>query len=223
MHRTARRQVCAVGHALAAGLLAVGVGLGIWGCGDRAGEADPPAIGARAGGEADLAAADGPLRDESDPVEAAALRTSLTDAQIGSVVIALHAGEIQLAELALRRSDVKKVRRFAQRIVDEHRALERATRAELQALDLQPESDPLAAELVKLAQDMALRLETVPADEFDRAYLKGQIALLRRAHGLLDRRLIGEADDPDLARTLDETRERLEEHVGHAQQVRGRI
>jgi len=76
--------------------------------------------------------------------------------------------EIEMARLALRRSDADEARMFAQNMIDEHGKLER----QLDGLARAPAGAPRTNDIDRLAM---LRLGALPAADFDQQYLMQQV------------------------------------------------
>lgn len=111
----------------------------------------------------------------------------LTDEEIAQVVITLNRGEIEQSQLALQQNLSPDVRTFAERMVQEHTAVEQQLQAALLALGLTPRESPVSRQLQAGANQVLEILRASGTDQdFERAYMDAQVALHANVLFLLD-------------------------------------
>lgn len=146
----------------------------------------------------------------------------LSSAQIADVASALNVGEIQQAQTALPRLKHADVRAFAQMMINEHGAAEKKLTALLEQKQLAKTDSALSAHLQQTGQLMAQRLRDarMPPDDDDALYLDVQIFMHRSALEVIDRQLLPQAKDADLAAELTEMRGSVATHLARATTLR---
>ena len=111
----------------------------------------------------------------------------LSDDEIAQVIITINQGEIDQSQLALQQNLRPDVRTFAERMVQEHTAVDQQLRAALQALGITPRESALSRQLQAGSNQV---LEVLRASgtgqDFERAYLDAQVALHANVLFLLD-------------------------------------
>ena len=195
--------------------------------------------------EEDLSAASGsdaaaPGADGAAPWPAAA---TLSDAEISSITQAINSGEIELGELAVEKAENPDVRRFAQRMVADHRALAQENVAistqpggpaegpqdaggaagELTPAPGQAGASELMGILTSETEATKDRLRSLSGGEFDRAYIDSQVRMHAQALALVERHLLPGADDSRLESSLEKAQSSVESHLQEAESLRDQL
>lgn len=145
----------------------------------------------------------------------------LSEAQIAGVVSTLHRGEILVSETALQRTDAASVRRYAQRMIDEHQASEKRLDASLPAIGLERGESELGQRVETTGEQMNENLKNLAAGQDpDPSYIEIQIAMHRQALMVLDEQLIPRAERPEIRSFLQETRGSVQAHLIDALRIR---
>jgi len=155
---------------------------------------------------------------EHTPVSDAQLAT-LDDAHIASLIEEVNDGAARLGNVGDRRVTDHEVKRFAHEIAAKHLAAQTMLRARLSELGIEPASGPVS-EQVRV--DVGGDLDALPSSsgqDFDRAYVDGQLRNLTRAAELLDR-VIGHVKGPELTAAVAVVRSRLDADIRGAQTLR---
>lgn len=142
----------------------------------------------------------------------------LSDPAIGSVVILIHEGEIEQAELAKKKSQDPQVIQFADLMITEHRqGLEQHT-ALSRHLGLRAEESTLSKQLKR---DMAASTSALKkADQnFDRAYIDGAVEAHAKVLNAIDSELLPSATNLELKSELERLKTVVEKHLAHGRSV----
>jgi putative membrane protein len=110
----------------------------------------------------------------------------LSDAQSAAVLGSLNAGEIKVAQAVILKLSSPDVRAFAQRMVDEHTALNEQTGRTLAPLNITPQVTSLTKALDSNAQQVVAELTGMTGAALDAAYMKSQVDMHEQALGMLD-------------------------------------
>jgi predicted outer membrane protein len=124
---------------------------------------------------------------------------ALSDPQILAIVLAVDAGAIAQAKLALARSSDTGVRGFADREIAEHGQEAALATQLLQQMQVPPQSSPLLEQLTVAGQQAFTQLAAIPDPAaFDLAYAQAQAQQHGAVLVLVNLQLIPQAQDPSL-------------------------
>jgi putative membrane protein len=151
----------------------------------------------------------------------------LSDAEL-QVLAHLHRSdmlEVKTGKLAMEKSDDTGVKSFGKMLVDEHGADARMILSLVgkhgQTLpDGKPVSEADAADL-QLAQQTMAKLAELRGKEFDREFLRAQVAMHDKTLAKLDQDIATIKDNADLVSMLRNTRPVIVKHRDHAQTLLG--
>lgn len=185
---------------------------------DRVGQAERAADGA--GSSLDRAA-DRAGQAASDAVDSSARVAGARDqADAGSKdqkcamkIADVNNFEIQAGQLAQRRAQSDEIKQFAKMMVDDH------TQAQQQLQQIaQQKGWQFSQQLMPVHRAMLEELNKLDGQEFDRAYLYGQVAgHTKVALGLRDGKT--ELQDPELRQYAATILPKVQQHLKHAQQL----
>ncbi len=136
----------------------------------------------------------------------------MNDAAILGVLQTLNDGEIAQAQLALQTSQNPDVLETAQLILDAHRASNADIARTAKSLGIQPRQTPLSDTLRQQAMKMRDELARLSGEEFDQAYLQGQVELHEIALDTVEEQLLPYAQDPLVIGLLRASTPELERH-----------
>ncbi len=151
----------------------------------------------------------------------AADSTLTTDGQIAKVLLTVNEGEMDAAEIALKKAKNKEVREFAKMMVKHHRENKKQTRALTKLTDR--DTSALSKSLKQEAKDANKNLKKESRDSFDTAYLQLQFYAHQKALNLLDANLIPNAKTEAMRSHLVKTRETVSNHLTEAQNLKTKI
>lgn len=146
-----------------------------------------------------------------------------TDPQIAH--IAYTAGEIDIkaAELALKTSQDKQVRAFAEEMVRDHKAVNDKALALVNKLNVKPEDNDTSRSLVQQAERERAKLMSLKGAEFDKAYMDNEVAYHKTVNGALSNTLIPSAQNAELKSLLQSGLKIFQGHQQHAEQIAGNM
>lgn len=100
----------------------------------------------------------------------------LSDAQIAAVVVGANTIDINNGKLALKKSHDPEVRQFAQDMVRDHSAINKAAKQLVTKLGVTPEPSNLSPTLGAEAKQTMAKLSNLHGKAFDRAYINNEVA-----------------------------------------------
>jgi len=157
---------------------------------------------------------------QNDGAASEATRSApLTDAQIVALTDAANTAEVDAAKIAVAQAKNARVRKFAQTMIDHHGKAKRDQEKLIVKLSIQPEESTKARDLRTSATDTERTLKAAPNDMFDKVYIDIQVADHQMVLDTLDRELIPNVQNPELKKSLQEQRTRVEQHLSQALEI----
>jgi putative membrane protein len=143
----------------------------------------------------------------------------LNDAQIAH--IAYTAGEIDIkaakqAEAKASHADVKK---FAEEMERDHKAVNEQALALLKKLNVAPQDNPVSQSLSKAAAAKQAELAKLSGNAYDRAYMENEVAYHKTVNAALKDTLIPSAQNVELKALLQTGLALFQSHQAHAEQI----
>jgi putative membrane protein len=183
-------------------------------------QADPPVATAPApaGSAAAAPTATGPGSGSTAPAAA-----GLSDPQIAAIVVAANQVDIDAGQLALKKSKNEEVKKFAQRMVTDHTAVNQAAVDLVTKLAVTPEETDASRGLTSGGADTRKTLEALDGEAFDRAYVDNEVAYHKAVIGVLDSQLIPSATNAELRSTLVGVKPAFDAHLDHAEQMQAAL
>ena len=155
--------------------------------------------------------------------QAAKTEKPLTDAEVLGVTDAANRGELQLADLGLKKGTAPEVKQFAHLMKTSHeKALEEDKKLEHKAKLSAAESDEastLKSEVDKTVKD----LQDKHGRDFDRAYLESMIKAHKDVLDIIEKRLTPSAHNPDVKTMLTAMRSTIADHLARAEESRTKL
>jgi putative membrane protein len=143
-----------------------------------------------------------------------------TDPQIAHIVYTADQIDIAAADQALKKSDNKEVRAFAETMKRDHGAVNEKALALVKKIGVKPEDNPTSQSLSKGAKAKEAELGALKGADFDRAYIANEVAF----HGTVDKALkdtlIPSAKNPELKALLETGLSLFTEHLKHAEHLK---
>ena len=151
---------------------------------------------------------------------AMAQNSALTDPEIASIAVVANQIDIDFAEIALDRSSDEEVLGLARTMASDHqmvidRAVELVTR-----LGVTPQDNAVSQSLEKDANSTREKLQGLPQEEFDKAYVDNEVAYHEKVIAAVEEQLIPQATNEELKALLEEVLPVLKGHLEHAQMIR---
>lgn len=139
-----------------------------------------------------------------------------TDAQIVGIVLAANQIDIDYGKLALKRSRNRAVREFAELMVRDHSAVQKAVMDLASKLGIRSEDSPAAMALKKGASEMTAKLMAAKGMEFDRLYLENEVGYHKAVTDTVQSVLIPGANHRELKSALEGAQPLFLTHLDHA-------
>jgi len=152
-------------------------------------------------------------------IPALAADASITDANIGAIVLAANQIDIDYGNIALKKSKNKTVRDFAQRMTADHAAVQKSVVDLAAKLNLKPEDNATSESLKKNAVEMKKKLNSLNGAAFDKAYIDNEVAYHTQVTGAVESVLIPNAKNPELKSALVGAQALFLKHLEHARKI----
>jgi putative membrane protein len=150
-------------------------------------------------------------KDDMSKPDRAAMRGDLDDGQLVRVLGLVHQTEMELAQMALDKSDDEQVKQLAQHILDDHKWLDQKTVDVVEEHDLQGKNSQVSRMLLKDGQKVKEQLGGLEGQAFDRVFLSSSVQMHRDVLGLLKAQSGGDFEE-DIQQLIDQTLPSLQAH-----------
>jgi putative membrane protein len=148
---------------------------------------------------------------------------AVTDPQIAAIVVAANSVDIEAGKLAQSKTKNKKVREFADSMVRDHTAVNKAAVDLVTRLGVTPEENDTSRGLTTSGEQARARLSGLSGKAFDRAYIDNEVAYHKLVIEALDKTLIPDAQNSELKQTLISVRPSFVAHLQHAEQLQATL
>lgn len=136
------------------------------------------------------------------------------------VLGAVHAAEIEHGTMAQQKATDPRVKAYAQKVVEDHKARMRRDDKLMSGLGVSPRETQVSQQIKSASDQQTQRLNGLSGSDFDRAYIEEQINYYRTALDVFDRDLLPNAKDPQIRADIAEARSRANDHLKEAQDIR---
>jgi putative membrane protein len=148
---------------------------------------------------------------------------TLTDPQIAAIVVAANQVDIDAGNLALKKTKNPEVKKFAERMVTDHTAVNKAAVDLVTKLKVTPVESDASKGLTSGGAETRAKLEKLDGDAFDKAYVDNEVAYHTAVIGVLSSQLIPSASNAELKDALTGAKPAFEAHLEHAKQVQAAL
>jgi putative membrane protein len=162
-------------------------------------------------------AAPAPAPEPAAPAAPAA--PALSDPQIAAIVVAANQVDIDAGQLAIKKAKNPEVKKFAERMVTDHSAVNKAAVDLVTKLKVTPEESDASKGLTTGGVDARAKLEKLEGDAFDRAYVDNEVAYHEAVIGVLKSQLIPASSNAELKSALTGAQPAFEAHLEHAKKI----
>lgn len=145
--------------------------------------------------------------------------TKPNDAQIAHIAYTAGALDVTAGEQALKKSQNKEVREFAEGMVRDHKAVNDQALALVKKLNVTPQDNDTSKALTKAAAAKHVELEKLSGAAFDKAYIANEVAFHKTVNGALETVLIPSASNAELKSLLETGLKLFQGHLQHAEHV----
>ncbi len=154
---------------------------------------------------------------------AAAPAAALTDPQIAAIVVAANQVDIDAGNLALKKTKNAEVKKFAQLMVTDHTAVNKAAVDLVTKLKVTPEESDASKGLVAGGKENLDKLEKLDGADFDKAYVDHEVAYHQAVIDTIDKALVPSAQNAELKNTLVSVKPTIEAHLKHAEMLQSQL
>jgi len=144
----------------------------------------------------------------------------LSDANIAAIVVGANNIDISAGEIALKRSNNKKIKEFATRMITDHKAVLSGAVDLVTKLGVTPVNNNLVATLSEQSKNHEANLRTLSGREFDMAYIDHEIAYHQAVIGVIEDMLIPGAHNQELKNALIDVVPAFKAHLAHSKMVK---
>lgn len=161
----------------------------------------------------------------SDPTAAArsTVTAAVTDPQIAAIVVAANTVDIEAGKLAQSKTKNQKVKDFADSMVRDHSAVNKAAVDLVTRLGVTPEESDTSRSITSNGEEARARLSGLSGKEFDREYIDNEVAYHKFVLNAVDKTLIPSAQNAELKATLIKVRPSFIAHLKHAQRLQASL
>ena len=146
-----------------------------------------------------------------------------TDAQIAAIVVTANQVDIDAGKLALSKAHSQDVKDFAQRMITDHSAVNKAAAELVARLHVTPEPSPTSESLQNGGDDNLAALKKLKGDAFDKAYVDHEVAYHEAVLQAVDETLIPSAQNAELKGLLIKVRPAVAAHLEHAKHIQAEL
>ena len=147
----------------------------------------------------------------------------VTDPQIAAIVVAANTVDIEAGKLARSKTKNEKVKQFADTMVNDHTAVNKAAVELVTRLGVTPEESETSRSLTACGEAMRTRLSALSGKEFDREYIANEVAYHKLVIDAVDKTLIPNAQNAELKAALVNVRPALVAHLQHAEHLQAEL
>jgi putative membrane protein len=144
--------------------------------------------------------------------------SSLDDAQLAAVVLAINMAKIRAAQLAETKAMAAEVKKYAHDMATQHRDMNSRANAVFVRIQITPTDNAVSNQIKGDADSEVSTLQGMRGKDFDKDYLDAQIRDGNHALELIDR-MTPNAKSPELKAELQNERMRLEAHLRQAERL----
>lgn len=149
--------------------------------------------------------------------------STLSDAQIAAIVVAANQVDIDAGQLAIKKTKTPEVKKFAERMITDHTAVNKAAVELVTKLKVTPVESDVSKSLATGGSDTRAKLEKLEGDAFDRAYVDNEVAYHDAVIGVLKTQLIPSASNKELKDALVGAQPAFDAHLQHAKEIQAAL
>jgi putative membrane protein len=146
-----------------------------------------------------------------------------TDPQIAAIVVTANQVDIDAGKLAMSKAQSADVKAFAQLMITDHTAVNKAATELVQKLHVTPVSSPTSESLQKGGDENLAALKKLAGSAFDKAYVDHEVAYHEAVISALDKTLIPSAQNAELKALLVKVRPAFVAHLEHAKRLQAEL
>jgi putative membrane protein len=146
-----------------------------------------------------------------------------TDPQIAAIVVTANQVDVDAGKLAESKTQSNVVKAFADRMVADHAAVNKAASDLVQKLGVTPEDNATSRSLQQGGDANLAKLKSLDNKRFDEAYIDHEVAYHEAVLDALDKTLIPSAHNEELKGLLVKVRPAFVAHLEHAKHLQSEL
>ena len=147
----------------------------------------------------------------------------ITDAHIASIVVTANQVDVDAGALVASKTNNAAVKSFAELMVTDHNAVNRAATELVTKLKVTPQDNPTSQSLKAGGEKNLAALKGLDGPALDKAYVDHEVAYHQQVLDALDKTLIPNAQNAELKALLVKTRPAFVAHLEHAKQLQSKL
>lgn len=147
----------------------------------------------------------------------------MTDAKIAAIVSVAGKLDIAYGKIAMSKSKNAKVREFADRMVTDHSAVQKAAEQLLKKLGVTPVENDTSRGLAENGEKVKAKLKSLKGAEFDKFYIDNEVAYHELVVNAVENVLIKNAKNAELKATLESVLPLFTRHLEHARAIQNEM
>jgi len=144
---------------------------------------------------------------------------TLTDANIAAIVVGANNIDISAGNIALQRSSNEAVKKFANRMIVDHKSVLASAVELVTKLGVTPVNNDLVFTLTEQSKNHEAKLKTLSGSVFDKAYIDHEVAYHQAVIGVIENQLIPSASNAELKALLVSVLPAFKAHLQHCQMI----
>ncbi len=147
----------------------------------------------------------------------------LSDAEVASVAVTANQIDIDYAEVAKLKSKNADILKFAETMINDHKAVIAQSVALVTKLNVTPQDNAVSQKLQAGAKKTMKMLRSKSGHAFNKAYIDNEIAYHKEVISAVENLLIPESDNVELKSLLENVVPALKTHLEHAIMLQSKI
>ncbi|MEP6724809.1 MAG: DUF4142 domain-containing protein [Bacteroidota bacterium] len=145
--------------------------------------------------------------------------TKLSDPEIAHTAVTANQIDINYAEIAMKKSKDAEVRKFAETMARDHKAVIEQAVTLVKKLSVTPKDNAVSKKLSADAEKTKKNLGTKSGHDFDKAYIDNEVAYHKAVIAAVEQLLIPQSQNAELKQLLENVVPALKAHLAHAEMV----
>jgi len=147
----------------------------------------------------------------------------LSDAEVASVAVTANQIDINYGEIARQKSKDAEVLKFAETMINDHKAVIGQAAALVKKLGVTPKDNKVSQQLLTDSKKTAKMLRSKSGQAFNKAYIDNEVAYHKAVISAVENLLIPETENNELKELLQNVVPALKAHLEHAIMVQAKI
>jgi len=147
----------------------------------------------------------------------------LSDANIAAIVVGANNIDISAGNIAMKRSTNIKVKKFANRMIVDHKSVLKSAVDLVTKLGVKPVNNDLVYSLVEQSKNHEELLKSLSGRDFDKAYIDHEVAYHQAVIGIIEKQLIPSVSNTELKALLVSVLPAFKAHLQHCQMIQKEI